>query len=563
MGDLNLQDITRPLLKWWWLLAASALIATAFTAYNAEGQPPRYRSLTTLMVGTALLDPNPSGNEFSLAGQLAAAYADIARRSTVYEATRQALGLARLPDYSVRQVPQTQIIEIIVEDVDPARAQAVAAELVNQLVLQTPSEQTEGERQSFVEQQLDQMEANILATDQEIERLNQQLGTLFSARQIADVNTQIDALNSKKTALQNNYAALLASSRRGATNTINVLEPPNFPAEPIDSNLKVFLLAAGLLGLVLAASGAYLIEYLDDFLRTEQDASKYLGLETLGIIPSAGKRTTSDDRLLFNAETHTPLVDAYSGLRISLGLSMRDKPLWNLLVTCAGATEDKSVVTANLCVELARAGYSVILVDADLYRPSQQRIFKLMNDIGLTTFLHDEEMHIGNLLQQTSQPGLAVLTSGPLHPNPAQLLGTKQITVLLDHLQDMADIVVVDAPPATVAVDASILATHADGVLMVLTAGRTKRGLANRAVNILRQVHANVLGVVLDDAPLKQSIFRSSDGYGVVGVHVGKSHRAKGEPSSGAKGFYPAKRTHRLTTVQTKESTSPPENGHN
>ncbi len=563
MDNISLQVIARPILKWWWLLAASAFIAMGFSAYNIENQPLKYRSTTTLMVGTALLDPNPTGTEFTLAGQLAAAYADIARRSTIYEATRQALGLARLPDYSVRQVPQTQIVEIIVEDVDPARTQAVAAELVHQLVLQTPSEQTEGERQSFVEQQLDQMETDILATDAEIERLNQELGTLFSARQIADTNTQIEALNTKKTTLQNNYAALLTSSRRGATNTLNVLEPPNFPNTPVDSNLEMFLLTAGLLGVVLAASGASLIEYLDDSLRTKQDANKSLGLETLGVIPTAGKRATSDDRLLFNAETHTPIVDAYSGLRISLGLAMGDKPLWNLVVTCPGATEDKSAVTANLCVELARAGYSVILVDADLYRPSQQRIFRLMNDIGLTTYLHGEETRIGNLLQQTSQPGLVVLTSGPLHPNPAQLLGTKQITVLLDHLQEMADLIVVDAPPVTVAVDASILATYADGVLMVLTAGRTKRGLAERAVNILRQVHANVLGVVLDNVPLKQSIYRSGDGYGVVGVHVGKSPRTQGEPLSGATGFYPARRVHRLTAVQTKESTSPPENGLN
>ena len=124
MDNISLQDIARPLLKWWWLLAASAFIAMGFSAYNIENQPLKYRSTTTLMVGTALLDPNPTGTEFTLAGQLAAAYADIARRSTIYEATRQALGLARLPDYSVRQVPQTQIVEIIVEDVDPARTQA-------------------------------------------------------------------------------------------------------------------------------------------------------------------------------------------------------------------------------------------------------------------------------------------------------------------------------------------------------------------------------------------------------------------------------------------------------
>jgi capsular exopolysaccharide synthesis family protein len=555
MDSFDLQDIIRPLLKWWWLLAASALLAAGFSAYNISRQPPIYRSSATVMVGRALSDPNPSGGEFNLASQLAAAYTDIARRSTVQDAVRDALGLARLPEYSVRQVPNTQIIEIIVQDTEPTRAKAVANEIVNQLILQTPGNQNESERQVFVEEQLNQMEASIIATREEIERLNQELQTLFSARQIADTNAQIAALNAKLSTLQTNYTSLLSNSRRGAANTVSVLEPAYLPTRPLPNQLAMYILVAGLLGFALAAVGAYLLEYLDDTLRTEQDAHRHLKLPALGIIPVAGKRNAKDDDAILDPSNQSPATDGYSGLRLALDFVMAEYAPYRFAISSPGTADGKSKVTANLCVELAHAGRRVILVDADLHRPSQQRIFKLRNDVGVTTLLLDENAHVGNLIQQTPYPGLSVLTSGPLHSNPSQLLGTKGMSTLLDQLQEMADVVILDTPPVTVAIDASILATQVDGVLLVLAAGQTKRGVAMRAVESLRKVHANLLGFVLNDVPLKQSTFGLND-YSIAGFHTGKASKVTDEPFSGSNGSRQPRPVYRLTTSQAKGTAS-------
>lgn len=527
MDSFDILDYLRPLLRWWWLLVASTVIAASFSAYTVLNQPPVYRAYTTLMVGTALADPNPSSSEFGLANQLASAYADMARRAPIANATKEALGLSRLPSYTVWHVPQTQIIEITVTDVDPQRAQAVAAELVNQLVLQTPGSAGQSERQSFVDQQLDEMEQSILATQEEIKRLNRELEGLFSARQIADTNNQIAALQTKLSALQANYAALLQNSRRGASNTLNVLEPANLPTAPVGDQAMMMVLAAGMLGFALAAAGAYLLEYLDDTFRFEDTVQRRLDLPVLAMIPSLGRQALQDGGLNVEAVTYSPAGHAFGGLRIALDAAMTGRPSKTLLVSSPGISEGKSFVAANLCVEMARAGERVILVDADLRRPSQQRLFRLPNLAGLTTAFQHERLVIHDLLQPTSIPGLSVLTSGPLPSNVVQILSSVRMQTLLKLLESEADKVVIDAPPVAAAVDASILATHVDGVLLVVGMGKTRGRLAARAVKLLRQLHANLVGVVIDNASLKASHYSHTYEYGLKARKGGPNWRAK------------------------------------
>src|SRR5262249_36299244 len=135
--------------------------------------------------------------------------------------------------------------------------------------------------------------------------------------------------------------------------------------------------------------------------------------------------------------------------------------------------DGKSLTAANLAIALARAGKKVILVDADLHRPSQHRLFKLYNNIGITTALLAEQAEMEQLVQPTAVAGLRVLTSGPLPPNPAELLGSKRMQDLLARLKENADVVVIDSPPATAVVDSIILATETDGVILVIRANKT------------------------------------------------------------------------------------------
>jgi capsular exopolysaccharide synthesis family protein len=531
METIELRQYFEPLRKWWWLLALSTLLAGISSAMYTGKQLPVYRSRTTVMVGTALLNPNPSGGELSLAAQLAAAYADIARRSTIREATQAALGLDRLPSYTAYLIPNTQLIEISVIDTSPERAQAVAAELANQLIQHTPGGNPQQERQTFLEEQLAQLEASIVETNEEIARLEQELAGLFSARRLADTRTQIDALELKVSTLQANYASLLDNSRQGASNTITIIDPAELPMEPMASDLATNTAVAALLGFALAAIGAYAMEYLDQSMRFVHEVARHLNLVILGAIPKMSRRELQKHGPLATDGPRTPVLDAYAALRLNVQAVLDDHPLHMLLVTSPGSDEGKSTIAANLAIDWARSGQTVILVDTDLYHPSQQRLFNLPNQSGLTTALVDPEMDLDELLKSTAIPGLSVLTSGPILPNPTPLLAQQATRNLLSALRKKADVIVLDTPPAAAVVDASILALQADGVLLVISAGKTKREMAKRAVELLQQIRARMLGVALFNAPLKHTLYKYyKHGYGgrvslpeTLGLHRDRS----------------------------------------
>ena len=537
METIDLGAFVRPLVKRWWLLAMCAMLAGLAGAAYSLRQPALYRSSTTIMVGAALFNPNPSSNELSLEYQLAKAYADMADRTTIQEATLASLGLEKLPEYSARVVPNTQLIELEVIDKSPEQAQTVANELASQLIAATPGNQHDQNRQEFVEVQIAQLETGIIETNKEIERIEQELTQMFSARQIADAKAQISALESKLSTMQANYAAMLSNSHRGATNTISVLEPANLPKDRANDDLLLNVAASVLLGFSLAAVSAYALEFLDDTLRNEEDTSRHLNLPALGSIPRVTGQGTNGRGLLIINDRHTPQTDAYAALRLNIhAVALPDTPPKRLLVTSTLAGEGKSTVAANLSIELTRTGRRVVLVDADLYKPVQHRYFDLDNRGGITTYLLDADVRLEDLLQRTDIPGLTVLTSGPLVPNPSPLLSRERMQDLLNRLAETADVVVMDTPPLTATSASSILAKYADGVALVVWAGRTRRSLVQRTVRSLRQIHVPLLGVILYGTPLKQHMYRYSHAY-QPNMDEPRKGKQRSEPARTRPGF--------------------------
>jgi protein-tyrosine kinase len=207
-------------------------------------------------------------------------------------------------------------------------------------------------------------------------------------------------------------------------------------------------------------------------------------------------------------DPRAPAAEAYRTLRTNLQFSSLDKPLRTLLATSTAPDEGKSTILANLAVTIAQAEQRVILVDCDLHRPTLHTLFDLPNEIGLTSMILTEETPLP--LQDTGVPGLSVLTSGPLPPRPADILGSRRMEAAIERLRAAADIVLFDTPPVVAVTDAAVLATKVDGVLLVFQAGRTSRERARRARQILEKVKANIIGVVLNNAKVEQ-------GYGYYG----------------------------------------------
>ncbi|MCG8352119.1 MAG: CpsD/CapB family tyrosine-protein kinase [Chloroflexales bacterium] len=203
-------------------------------------------------------------------------------------------------------------------------------------------------------------------------------------------------------------------------------------------------------------------------------------------------------------DPRSPAAEAYRTLRTNIQFSSLDKPINTLLVTSTSPDEGKSTTLANLAVTIAQAEQRVILVDCDLRRPSLHTLFGVPNEQGLTSVILNQGD--GELpLHATSVPGLNLLTSGPLPPRPADLLGSRRMEVLIERLRSEADMVLFDTPPVIAVTDAAVLATRLDGVLLVLQAGKTRRDRAREARRQLEKVKANIIGVVLNNARMEAS----------------------------------------------------------
>ncbi len=203
------------------------------------------------------------------------------------------------------------------------------------------------------------------------------------------------------------------------------------------------------------------------------------------------------NELITITESRSPISEAYRTLRTNLDFAGLDRTLKTLVVTSAGVSEGKSTTLANLAIVSAQAGRRVILVDADLRRPSLHKVFGLANDTGLTTMMMDEAALASPPLFKTDVEGLSVLTSGPLPPNPAEVMGSRRMEEIIAALAERADQVLFDTPPVVAVTDAAVLATKVDGVLLVVSAGHTRRDHARTAVQRLQQINARLVGAVL------------------------------------------------------------------
>lgn len=510
---MELRAYIRPLLKWWWLILISTLIAGATSYFAVSQQPPIYQARTTLLIGSAINNPNPDGNEFWLSQQLAQTYSDIARRDVVRQAVMQELGLTWLPSYTAQPVSNTQLLELRVSDSSPERAMIVANELANQLILRTPTsgnQQGDSERQAFIASQLDDLELNIEETKAEIAAKQTELAGLFSARQISDLQSQIRALEVKKDTMQANYASLLASSSQGAVNSLSVIEPATLPVAPIGPEVLMTVLTAAAIGLSLGIGAAYLMEYLDDTIKNPEDIRGVTGLPTLTGISETKPENNAALELVTLSHPRSPVAEAYRSLRTAVLFSNVDQTARTILVTSAGPQEGKSYTSANLAVVLAQSGHRVLLIDADLRRPTQQQLFDKTSNYGLTNLLLDmpatfDSSRLGDMYAQlsravlsTSIAGLYLMTTGDLPPNPAELVGSNRMKALIKALATRFDFVILDTPPVLAVTDAVVLSTRVDTVLLVTRSGSTRQSQLKHATMRLREVNANLSGVVLN-----------------------------------------------------------------
>ncbi|MBV9216936.1 MAG: polysaccharide biosynthesis tyrosine autokinase [Acidobacteria bacterium] len=271
------------------------------------------------------------------------------------------------------------------------------------------------------------------------------------------------------------------------------------------------ILVAFLLSLAAGIGLAFLLDYLDDSVRTSDDVSRHLGLPTLALIPhylnterrkllSAGDNgpPAAPSALITLEETHSPMAEAYRHLRTSLLFSSAGKPPQTILVTSSQPSEGKTTTAVNTAITLAQADADVVIVDCDLRRPRLHSHFGLENTQGLTNYLSGDK-NTENLIRPYAElPRLKIITSGPIPPNPAELLSSNEMRNLLTFLSGKFKHVIIDSPPAISFADASILATLVDGVVLVAMANKSSIHLMRQFKTRIHNIGARIYGVVLN-----------------------------------------------------------------
>jgi capsular exopolysaccharide synthesis family protein len=351
----------------------------------------------------------------------------------------------------------------------------VAQESVAQLAARVPALQA-------IVAASDAQRSDMLDKEGVLEELQDQIALKRSAYQ--ELLTQLEAKE------------LSAASERGQNSMVDSALRAQ-ASTPTLTRTLIFSLA---LGLFLGFALALLLETMDDTIRRPDDITRDLNLRFLGVVPWTGDPATG--LVVINAPKSPP-AEAFRTLRSNINFATLDQRPRTILVTSAGANEGKSVVAANLAAAYAQSGETVLLMDTDLRRPTQHHIFGVDGTIGITNLLMGE-LTPEQAIQPSGVDRLAILASGPLPPNPAELLDSARMSALLEQLKGYANLIILDSPPAIVLSDALILASQVDKTLLVGAAGQVTRDAFDEMVRLLQHARGDLLGVVLNKLRLTQ-----------------------------------------------------------
>ncbi len=472
----------------WPLVAATAVVAVLVALTISLLQTPMYRASSVISVNPVL---SPSGRQAASAQvgtSFVQAQLDLLRSQTAADLVAEQIGGPVSASFSSYSAGTANIL-IEATSPDPVRAALVAdtyAGVYEQLRIAEDLDRV-GEAAAVVSGRLSEVQDELAVLEaEEGEDPTRSVREQELIGQRNQYEQQLGVLADE--------AAFIESGR------ISVIDPALVPSSPYEPTIARNLTLALLIGLVLGVFAAFARDYFDDSVgSSDMLVDAVGGLPLMGAIPRDESWVSATDTRLVSVESpNSVTAEAYRTLRTSLQFGWIDEPRQIVQVTSSRSFEGKSTTVANLGVALAASGSRVLVLDLDLRRPRIQDFFGLTNDVGFTSVLDDPNSLELATAVSTRIAGLEVLTSGPRPSNPSELLSSPEVAALLARLRETYDVIVVDSPPVLGVSDPLVVAGLVDATLLVARSGSTTKGEVWATAELLRKVHAPLVGSVVN-----------------------------------------------------------------
>ena len=514
-----------------WLVLAVCLIGVNGAVYTSLNQPVVYSATTVLMLNpaqpSALL---PYRLPASTIEGLAATYGQFIKTRSFAALVAQAMNSEISPESVASSVSSglingTSFFQISARSRSPELAQRLANTTAKVFIQENLARQkarldkTSNQNIQGAQAKLDsqkstlrqRLEDELKLYQDQTAVLRQKLAGLESQPQSEDQLKETISLRQQLLDVQNlsirAMTALVDAESKDASlntpapiDTAEIIDEAPLPPQPSGPRIWQVVLYALVFSLGAGVAGAFLLEYLDYTFKSADELDQAYGTATLGIIGRVDpeiKSGVARERIVA-ARPRSLISEAFRVLRTNIQFASLSKPIRVLTITSAAPSEGKSFTASNLAIAIAQTGKRVILVDADMRRPSLHSGFDLPNEFGLSSLALENSGKVVDGLRDVGIEGLRILTSGPIPPNPAEILGLPRMDEIIRELSAEADLVIFDTPPTTVVADAAVLATKTDAVLHVVKAGITRRDLVMKGKDSLDRVGARILGPVLN-----------------------------------------------------------------
>jgi non-specific protein-tyrosine kinase len=485
----------------WWIITAVVVITLAALVYSSFFQEKLYQAVSRVVIKEKPLESNiftelnleelSTQPERSMQTQV-----ELLKSKTLALRVINALQLELTPEelmkkISVEPLGKTNIIEVKVVD---GRA-ILAKDIANQCVLEYQSWRRDenvkevstaiGEVWDVLQQTKD--EAITFSRDIEKRYAGKSIPEELKVQQEIAFNSYVD--------LQRTYRQLTIAEdlMSGGLEVLMDEDPPAHPIQPRPVRNSVL---AFFVGSLLGFGLAFLVDYLDDTIKTREDVEKLFELPVLGEIPRSPE--ARERSIAMVASPKATIAEAFRALRTNIQFINFEQDLKLVMFTSPGPGEGKTSMVVNLGMALAEAGHRVLVISADMRKPKLHEYFHFDNKKGLSTVLIGRAT-MEECLRTSTLPHLKVLTSGPIPPNPSELLGSRRMSEVMEEGRAMADFVLLDMPPVLAATDAQVLGPRVDGAVLVVSKGTSRREEARKTKELLQQVKTRMLGIVLNN----------------------------------------------------------------